>query len=140
MEKACEHLTAHGINLSAQRIAVMQYLREHHTHPTADVIHSALVRKLPTLSKTTVYNTLRLFVEHGAATMLTIDERSANFDYRTDPHAHFLCTQCGHIYDLPEDHERLLSCTNLKTGMKAESAALYLRGCCHRCNAQKTEA
>ena len=52
-------------------------------------------------SKTTVYNTLKLFVEHGAALMLTIDEKNACFDSETSLHAHFLCKKCGKIYDLP---------------------------------------
>lgn len=68
-------LTNHGVKPSVQRLAVMDYLVENHTHPTADEIYSALHKQMPTLSKTTVYNTLKLLTEQGAAIQLTIDER-----------------------------------------------------------------
>ena len=43
-----------------QRIAIMEYLMEHPIHPSADDIYTALSPSMPTLSKTTVYNTLKL--------------------------------------------------------------------------------
>lgn len=138
MERACERLTSHDIKLSAQRIAIMEYLMHHLTHPSADAIHSALVERLPTLSKTTVYNTLRLFVEQGAVSMLTIDGREACFDAEIHPHAHFQCRRCGRIIDLPEDKQGLLSCTRLSEGMKVESVSLYVYGICPDCNASNT--
>ena len=93
-------LTNHGVKPSVQRLAVMDYLVENHTHPTADEIYSALHKQMPTLSKTTVYNTLKLLTEQGAAIQLTIDERNVCFDADVSPHAHFLCTCCGKVYDM----------------------------------------
>ena len=61
-----EHLQSHGIKPSPQRIAVMDYLLNSRMHPTADEIYLALSPSMPTLSKTTVYNTLKLLVEAGA--------------------------------------------------------------------------
>lgn len=73
---AYEYLLDHQIKPSVQRIAIMDYLLKHKTHPCIDEIYTALCKEIPTLSKTTVYNTLKLFVEHGAAKMLTIDEKT----------------------------------------------------------------
>ena len=70
-----DRLTAHGIKPSVQRLEIMKYLMTHHTHPTVEDVYTALCKKIPTLSRTTVYNTLRMFAEHKAAQMLTIDER-----------------------------------------------------------------
>lgn len=72
---AYEYLLSYHIKPSVQRIAIMDYLLNHKTHPCIDEIYTALCKEIPTLSKTTVYNTLKLFVEHGAAKMLTIDEK-----------------------------------------------------------------
>ena len=47
-------LTEHGIKPSMQRMAVMEYLMTHRTHPTVDEIYTALHPSMPTLSKTTV--------------------------------------------------------------------------------------
>ena len=74
------HLIGYNIKPSVQRIAVMDYLLKHRTHPSVEEIYSALSGDMPTLSKTTVYNTLKLFAEQGAAQMLTIDEKNVCFD------------------------------------------------------------
>ena len=89
--KSYDYLISYNIKPSVQRIAIMDYLLAHKTHPSIDEIYLALCKDIPTLSKTTVYNTLKLFVEHGAALMLTIDEKNACFDGDTSLHAHFLC-------------------------------------------------
>ena len=96
--KPYDRLLEHNIKPSMQRIAIMEYLMEHPIHPSADDIYTALSPSMPTLSKTTVYNTLKLFSEQGAALMLTIDEKNTNFDADTSVHSHFLCKRCGHKY------------------------------------------
>ena len=78
--KPYDRLLEHNIKPSMQRIAIMEYLMEHPIHPSADDIYTALSPSMPTLSKTTVYNTLKLFSEQGAALMLTIDEKNTNFE------------------------------------------------------------
>lgn len=128
-----DYLVAHGIKPSVQRMAMMEYLLEHRTHPTADEIYSALIARIPTLSKTTVYNTLRLFVEQGVATQLTIDERNVCFDAVREPHAHFLCRRCNRVYDLPLRYNDLRTAADLPASFSAETADLYYRGVCADC-------
>ena len=94
-----DRLTAHGIKPSVQRLEIMKYLMTHHTHPTVEDVYTALCKKMPTLSRTTVYNTLRMFAEHKAAQMLTIDERRVCYDYDTSPHVHLFCRNCGKVMD-----------------------------------------
>ena len=64
-----------------QRIAIMDYLMEHRVHPTADEIYNALYPTMPTLSKTTIYNTMKLFSEQGAVKALVIDEKNDRVQY-----------------------------------------------------------
>ena len=78
-----KRLQNHNIKPSVQRIAIMSYLMEHRTHPSVDEIYTALAPSIPTLSKTTVYNTLKLLSEQGAAQTLTIDERNTCYDAET---------------------------------------------------------
>lgn len=131
--KAYERLLEHQIKPSMQRIAIMDYLEGHRTHPSADDIYTALSPTMPTLSKTTVYNTLKLFSEQGAALMLTIDERNVNFDADTSPHAHFLCRKCGHIYDL-HDPASVKRVENLDMdGHQVSEVHYYYKGICTNC-------
>ena len=132
--KIYQHLADCGIKPSVQRIAIMRYLMEHRTHPNAETIYNELVKTIPTLSKTTVYNTLKLLAEQNAALMLTIDERNAHFDGDTTPHAHFLCKECGTVYDIPA-HEVLTNASPCVPGtFQTDTIDLYFRGRCPKCN------
>ena len=94
------YLRQFSIKPSVQRTAVMEYLMKNRTHPTIDEIYMALSPFMPTLSKTTVYNTLDIFVERGAVRALVIDEKNARYDVDISAHAHFLCKSCGKIHDI----------------------------------------
>ena len=125
------YLTAHNVKPSVQRMAVMEYLLDHRTHPTADEIYLALHRKMPTLSKTTVYNTLKILTGKGAALQLTIDEKNC-------------CTRCGKVYDMVLNNQHLEGNAIIPNGFQPEEVQLYFRGCCQECaekqNDKETEA
>jgi len=130
---AYNKLISCDIKPSVQRIAIMSYLLTHRTHPSADVVYSDLNATMPTLSKTTVYNTLKILARHGAALMLTIDETNVCFDGDTSPHSHFLCKNCSKIYDLPMP-------SSVKDVMQMEADGhmiteihYYYKGICNNC-------
>lgn len=134
---AVSRLQYHHIKPSVQRIAIMQYLMEHLTHPTVDEIYTALSPGMPTLSKTTVYNTLKLLSEEGAALTLTIDERNTCYDANTSPHSHFLCKQCGCIYDIfPKEAPSLPQATELD-GHNVQEIHYYYKGICQHCQQEE---
>lgn len=128
-----EYLISCNIKPSVQRIAIMDYLLKHKTHPSIDEIYLALCKDIPTLSKTTVYNTLKLFVEHGAAKQLTIDERNTCFDGDLSLHAHFQCKSCGKIYDVPLSTETNETEKLTKSGFEVEEVHHYYKGICPHC-------
>lgn len=131
--QAKEALTLHGISLSRPRIAIFQYLQEHHTHPTADEIYHALQATIPTLSPATVYNTLRLFAEKQLCLSLTINEKRICFDGQTHPHGHFLCSHCGTIHDIAIDMLPIKAGDTLENGYKVYEAHYYYKGICAQC-------
>jgi len=100
MLESHQYLRQFAIKPSVQRSAVMKFLLNNRIHPTIDEIYLALSPNMPTLSKTTVYNTLDLFVEKGAVRALAIDERNARYDVDISAHAHFICKSCGKVHDL----------------------------------------
>lgn len=129
---ATEQLIEHNIRPSVQRVAIMQYLLDHRTHPTADDIYTELVKTMPTLSRTTVYNTLQLLVTNQAVLGLTIDQHNMHFDGYTHPHAHFLCRSCGNIFDVEvNNHLREHLFTSDKFAI--EKVELNYMGLCPDC-------
>ncbi|MEA4981573.1 MAG: transcriptional repressor [Paludibacter sp.] len=98
--EAHRYLMRYSIRPSVQRTAIMEYLMNHKTHPTVEEIYLALNPSIPTLSKTTVYNTLNLFSEKGAVQVLTIDDKNARYDADVSRHGHFYCRSCGKVHDV----------------------------------------
>jgi Fe2+ or Zn2+ uptake regulation protein len=97
--EADEYLREHDIKPSFQRIKIFKYLVSKKNHPSADTIYKELVGEIPTLSKTTVYNTLKLFVEKKAAIVLQMSDSEDRFDADVSLHGHFRCEKCKNIYD-----------------------------------------
>ena len=126
-----QFLREHGIRPSMQRLAVYDYIWRNHTHPTAENVYHALAPKISTLSRTTVYNTLRLFSERGVATMVTIEEKEMRFDAVTSVHGHFKCSQCGKLVDFPVNNTDVMS--GLPEGCDISSTHFYVHGICPDC-------
>jgi len=96
-------LEEHGIQPTAQRVAVAEYVLQTTEHPSADKVWAAVQANFPTVSRATVYNTLNLFVEKGLLRELHLAPDSVLFDPNTDRHHHFIDEGTGRIYDIPWD-------------------------------------
>ncbi len=126
------YLQQYSIKPSMQRTAVMEYLMQNKIHPTIDEIFTALSPIMPTLSKTTVYNTLDLFVEKGAVQVLTIDEKNARYDVDISKHAHFFCKSCGKVHDIFNLNSEIFSLPNSPL-FTINSVEISYSGICNTC-------
>jgi len=109
----------------------LEYLEKNRTHPTVDAIYEALKEKLPSISKTTIYNTLKSFLETGLISDLTISGHEVMYDAETKPHSHFLCKSCGTVLDVVD-----IKCPHVRKevdGNKVEEVHLYFKGLCKKC-------
>lgn len=130
-EDISAYLKKNGIKPSYQRLKIFQFIMENHVHPTVDMIYKALISEIPTLSKTTVYNTLNLFVEKKIANIIVIEENETRYDIMMDTHGHFKCMKCGKLFDV-EFQENFKSCEELKF-FDIEEKHFYFKGVCKDC-------
>lgn len=98
-DNSLSKLKSKGIKPSIIRLNVLHFLKMNPTHPTVDEIYSNLKDRIPTLSKTSVYNTLDLFVNCGLVAPIYVGEPECRYDYNTDTHGHFMCHHCGKVFD-----------------------------------------
>lgn len=98
-ENIKNYLLEKNIKPSYPRMKILEYLVTKKNHPTVDNIYTDLVKEMPTLSKTTVYNTLNSFIKEGIARVITIEEGETRYDAEIENHGHFKCTECGQIHD-----------------------------------------
>ena len=102
-----ELLRAHGIQPSAQRLAVATYVLDTEDHPSAEEVWRAAKGHLPMISRATVYNTLHLFVQKGLLRELVLAEGRSVFDCNCAAHHHFIDESTGAIHDVPWDAVRV---------------------------------
>ena len=107
VDQITRELKNKGVRPSFQRIRVLEYLHQHNGHPNAEVIYEALLPEIPTLSRTTIYNTLHTFASSGLVNCLSIDGVETRYDAVLEKHGHFKCRQCGMIYNFKTDPDRI---------------------------------
>ena len=120
-----------GVKPSVQRLSILRYVIENMDHPSVDKIYQKLLPQIPTLSKTTVYNTLKQLTEKGLITALNIDDTEIKYDFIEQPHAHFICLSCGHIYDIELDS--VIYQTQTVDGHQVVSTQISFKGICNNC-------
>ena len=101
MKKSLQVLKEHGIQPTPQRLAVLQFVQENHSHPSADDVYSSVRRRCPTVSRATVYNTLNLLAEKGVIKTQVLREGGLIFDGHVERHHHFIDEETGRIHDIP---------------------------------------
>ncbi len=126
-----QELKKRDINLSYQRLKVLEYLTLNRCHPTVDQIFTNLHRDIPTLSKTTVYNTLRILQEAGLIKVVTIEDNETRYDIDVEDHGHFKCKLCGKIYDFHTDMSSLTF--DDLSNFRIDSKDVYFKGICPGC-------
>jgi Fur family peroxide stress response transcriptional regulator len=126
-----QELKIKNINLSHQRLKVLEYLAQNHCHPTVDQIFTDLQKDISTLSKTTVYNTLRIMIDAGLVRGITIEDHETRYDIVTESHGHFKCESCGTIFDFPIDIDSLVP--GYLSNFKINNKNVYFKGLCPRC-------
>jgi Fur family transcriptional regulator, iron response regulator len=111
---AQETLEKAGIQPSAQRVAVAEYVLATHEHPSADLVWKRVRDRFPWISRATVYNTLNLFVEKRLLQRLNIAEDSVVFDPVMETHHHFIDEKTGAIHDVPWERVQVCNMDSLR--------------------------
>ncbi|GMA50082.1 transcriptional repressor [Alicyclobacillus contaminans] len=121
-------------NLTKQRRAVLEVVKESHDHPTAADIMDRLREKDYKFAYATVYNSLKYLVEQGLIQELHITNGVSRYDGRMEEHHHAVCDKCGKMVEvlteLPEDFlQRVVA----ETGFEIHHHHLIFHGLCADC-------
>ncbi|MCU1348531.1 MAG: Peroxide stress regulator [Acidobacteria bacterium] len=120
-------LREHGIQPSAQRLAVAEYVLNTTEHPSADVVFKRVAGSVPYISRATVYNTLNLFVAKGLLRSLNIAEDCVVFDPKLETHHHFIDEETGTIHDIPWEKVQVCNIERLR-GFQVDGYQVVMRG------------
>jgi len=135
VENIGQYLTSKDIRPSMQRVKILEYLLKRRNHPTVDTIYNDLKDEILTLSKTTIYNTLKLFVENGVAIVINIEDNETRYDADTSLHGHFKCTKCDGVFDFTVNLNDL-AFSGIE-GFTVNEHHIYLKGMCRVCKSKE---
>jgi Fur family ferric uptake transcriptional regulator len=123
-----------SIKMTSQRELVLDYVQNSYAHPTAVEIYKHLKKKLPRISKKTVYNNLQVLSEAGLLREIST-MGVKKYEPATKPHHHLICQVCDSVLDIEEEE-----LTNLATqvGEKLKdfdvrSTTTHFYGVCRDC-------
>ena len=118
-----------------KRNAILSYLQGVTNHPSAEMVFTELKQEIPDLSMGTVYRNLNLFKQQGLAVSVATVKGVERFDGNTDPHVHFICSDCDAVIDLMEMDvpESLKVTAESCCGGQVENCQLNFTGLCKDC-------
>ncbi|TAL69375.1 MAG: transcriptional repressor [Bacteroidetes bacterium] len=77
-----------GLKATVQRLVILETLTDNFSHPTAESIFKKIKKDYPSISLSTVYNTLEVFRKHGIVRIVNTDSVTVRYDSVTDTHHH----------------------------------------------------
>ncbi len=118
---------SYGILPTPQRLEIARILLERPQHLSADQIIERLRRKKSAVSKATVYNTLKLFSEHGLVKECMVDPVRKFYDSTTYAHHHFYNVDMGELSDIPDAQVSFKEFPDLPAGTECESIEVLIK-------------
>jgi Fur family iron response transcriptional regulator len=120
-------LRERGIGPTHQRVEIAFGLFVRQEHLSADQIMALVNERYSEVSKATVYNTLKLFLEKGLIREVIVDPGKVFYDPNTEPHHHFFNVVSGQLTDIDADAISLSALPPLPEGMVTECVDVIVR-------------
>jgi len=95
-----ELLRRHGLQVTAQRLAVLRAVAGH-PHITAEGVEERARSEIGAISRQAVYDALGALVDRGLVRRIQPIGSPARYENRVgDNHHHLICRQCGAVMDV----------------------------------------
>jgi len=128
-------VTNKAIRETKQRNAILGFLRNTRSHPTADQIYETVRKSIPNISKGTVYRNLQVLIDNGIVSALDIRGTLSRYEIKQEAHYHFRCEACGRVYDVDEPIDTGLDGRiSRRTGFFVSGHQTEFRGRCADCH------
>lgn len=136
LRRAAEKLREVGVRITAQRQAILEYLYQSNSHPTAEEIFKAISKQdsnFGSLSPATIYNNLKVLKKYNLVKEIYSQNGIARYDGNMDLHHHLLCNCCGKITDFYDTIFLPVTKLSHETGFGVVEPYVELRGVCGGC-------
>jgi Fur family transcriptional regulator, iron response regulator len=120
-------LESHGVKPTRQRLDIARVLFARHQHLSADRVMAMVNLGGGELSKATIYNTLKLFVEKRLIREVIVDPEKIFYDSNTSQHHHFYDIESGEIIDIDASDITVVGLPPLPEGKVTEGVDVVVR-------------
>lgn len=124
---AAATLAQFDITPTSQRLQIACVLLSEPMHLSADQLLEKLRHGGERVSKATVYNTLKLFVERGLIRQIHLDPERTVYDSRRATHHHFHEVDSGQLWDINPDDVAFSRLPQLPDGMEIAGVEVIIR-------------
>ncbi len=121
------------IQVTPQRLAILEQLKLRKDHPSAEMIFSGLKDEFPSLTLVTVYNTLQRLELSGLCMKINPLHSSARYDGNTITHQHATCSNCQRIVDVHDVTVSIETPEWLSASFSIMSQSVNFYGICKEC-------
>lgn len=136
LKRFAETCRRRGLKVTHQRTEVFRELAAREDHPAAETVYQQVRRRVPAISRDTVYRTLALLEAQGLIRKAGILSNQGRYDANTERHHHFVCMACGRVQDFySEALDDLPLPRSVKSLGRIQSAQVQVRGVCSACAA-----
>ncbi len=132
-------LRQHGVQVTAQRLAVLRAVAAH-PHITADTVAEVARAEIGAISRQSVYDALGTLVEAGLIQRIQPVGSAARYEDRVgDNHHHVICRICGSVVDVDcaVGETPCLTASN-DMGFEIDQAEVAYWGRCPDCRSNAT--
>jgi Fur family peroxide stress response transcriptional regulator len=138
IEDFAETLRRRGLRATHQRMEIFRALAGSDEHPDAETIYRRVSRRVPAVSRDTVYRTLATLEDEGLISRTSALGGPTRYDADTARHHHFVCTRCGGVQDFRSDAlDDLPIPRSVRRCGRIESSQVQVRGVCSACLARR---
>lgn len=125
------------MNHNKQRKFIMDYLKYHDSHPTAEEIYKGVRLNVPKISLGTVYRNLYVLSEKEIIGHVHTPDGADHYDSDPKFHLHTYCMQCGKVenvnFSLPIEADTMANQANKVYGGYLYGFYCCFYGFCHEC-------
>lgn len=134
-----QHLRSLGLKHSAQRETVLRVFFRTHEHLSTEELHHLVQAEDQTIGYSTIYRSLKLFVECGLASEISFHDGISRYEHQLNrrSHHHMVCTACGESVEFfAPEIEAVQEAIGRQYHYLAQRHNFQIYGICQKCQAR----
>jgi len=132
-QELISQLRNEGYRITPQRIAIIDYVLETNSHPTAEQIHKKILKNYPMTSLSTVYKTIELMKAKNLIHETGTSDKT-RFGIVDSNRINLICNNCGRIESYAEKTiKEIETRIKRKSQFEIQNSRMEFTGLCKQC-------